>query len=102
MQGLYWKFCNRLITAGDERELTECIGLLDKIIALQSTLVRGEPYGLRADMFFIHAQINRDKSSLDKAERDYRKALEVGAKDVSNHPIWREGIDNVRKVRSLI
>ena len=89
------------VTSADEQELLACIGLLDKVIELGPT-IGGEPYSLRAAMFFVYGQINRDTTALDKAESDYRKAIEVGTRDPENPSIWRNSIEQICIVRGIV
>lgn len=88
------------ITAADERALAHCVELLNKVIEIG--VQRGEPYGLRANMHFIDAQIRQDRSTLNRAESDFNQALALGASDPSNHAMWRTNLQNVRMLRTMI
>lgn len=50
----------------------------------------------------VFGQINHDKAYLDKAVEDYRKALEVGGSDPSNHTIWRNSISQIEMIKGMI
>jgi Flp pilus assembly protein TadD len=88
------------MTAMHERELLEAVDLFTKVIELDGK--RGEPYGQRGGLYMVYAQINRDRAFLDKAERDYRKALEVGGSDPSNHSIWLNSISQIGTLKGMI
>jgi len=78
------------LTASDERELLSAVDLFTKIIELHSS--HGEPFGMRAGLYMVYAQIKNDKSYLDKATSDYKKALEIGGADTSNHEKWQNAM----------
>jgi hypothetical protein len=88
------------LTASHERELLEAVDLFTKVIELHGT--RGEPYGLRGGLYMVFGQINQDRTYLDKAEADYRKALDVGGSDPSNHAIWSNSISQLKMIRKMI
>lgn len=84
----------------DLDDLNECIGLLDKAIELWPEY--GEPFGMRGDMYNIRGQVNRNPNYLDIAILDYESALRVGAKDISNHAIYKNSIEQVKMVKRML
>jgi hypothetical protein len=88
------------ISYSDEKDLDECIGFLDKVIELWPRY--GEPFGLRGNMFFIRGQINRNRNDLEKAIQDFERGVQIGAKDISNHAIWKSTISQVNMVKNMI
>jgi ankyrin repeat protein len=87
------------IMPDDESDLITCADFLSKVIELDTT--RGVPFAMRGDMYFVHAQTNHDKSYLDKAEADYKKAIQVGSSDASNRSIWANNIERIHAIRSI-
>ncbi len=87
------------ISYSDEKDLDECIGFLTKVIELWPRY--GEPFGLRGNMFFIRGQINRNRNDLEKAIKDFERGIEIGAKDISNHAIWKSTINQVNTVKNM-
>jgi len=88
------------ISYSDEKDLEECIGYLDKVIELWPRY--GEPFGMRGDMYNIKGQVIRASLYLEMAIRDYELALKTGAKDISNHAIYRKSIEQVKLVKSML
>lgn len=84
----------------DLDDLNDCIRLLDKVIELWPRY--GEPFAMRGDMYNIRGQVNRNPLYLDIAISDYQRALKVGAKDVSNHSIYKNSIEQVKMVKGML
>jgi tetratricopeptide (TPR) repeat protein len=87
------------ISYSDEKDLDECIGYLTKVIELWPRY--GEPFGLRGNMYFIRGQINRNKNDLEKAIKDFERGVKIGAKDISNHAVWKSTINQVNMVKNM-
>ena len=87
------------LRAKDESDIGSCLGLLNKILEIQTD--RGDPYGMRADIYLIRAQLDRDRSLLERAEQDYKKGLEIGSLDTANHALYEKGLENIKILKKL-
>ncbi len=83
------------LTAKDEPDIRNCLELLNKILEIRTNW--GAAYGMRADIYMIKAQLDRDGSLLERAEQDYKKALDNSADRASNE----KGLENVKILKEL-
>ncbi len=63
---------------------------------------KGEPFGVRANLLSLKAQIYRDPKALTAAEDDYKAAIKLGSNDSDNIRIWKGNLESMAQVRRAL